>query len=130
MLTPMTPDQFRRIALSLAGVEERGHMGHPDFRVRGKIFATLGYPDNQFGTVMLSPEDQSILVRQYPKAFMPAAGAWGRSGSTSVKLRHAPARAVRIAIEAAWERRARITKPEREPSRKGAAAAKRHPRTV
>ena len=88
----MTPDQFRRIALSLDGVEEREHMGHPDFRVGGRIFATLGYPDDHFGTVMLSPEDQSILVRQYPKAFSPAAGAWGRSGSTSVQLRHAPAR--------------------------------------
>ena len=125
----MTPDRFRRIALSLAGVEEREHMGHPDFRVGGKIFATLGYPDNQCGTVMLSPEDQSVLVRQYPKAFTPAAGAWGRSGSTAVQLRHAPASAVRLAIEAAWERRALGTKPVRARSR-GPAAAKRRPRAV
>jgi hypothetical protein len=59
----MTPAEFRRIAISLAGVEEREHMGHPDFRVAGKIFATLGYPDGRFGTIMLSPEDQAILVR-------------------------------------------------------------------
>jgi hypothetical protein len=110
----MTPDGFRRIALSLAGVEEREHMGHPDFRVGGKIFATLGYPDAGCGTVMVSAEDQSILVRKYPKAFAPAAGAWGRSGSTSVHLRHAPARAIRTAIEAAWERRAPRTKPSRK----------------
>jgi len=106
-------------------------MGHPDFRVGGKIFATLGYPDGHFGTLMLSPEDQSVLVRQYPKAFAPAAGAWGRSGSTSVQLRHAPARAVRLAIEAAWERRAHVTKPVRarsgKGSRKAPAAAKRRP---
>jgi hypothetical protein len=122
----MTPDGFRRIALSLAGVEEREHMGHPDFRVGGKIFATLGYPDEGCGTVMVSPEEQSILVRKYPDAFAPAAGAWGRSGSTSVQLRHAPARVVRTAMEAAWERRANQTKP----SRKAPAATKRRPRAV
>jgi len=123
----MTPDGFRRIALSFSGVEERQHMGHPDFRVGGKIFATLGYPDEQFGTVMVSPEDQSLLVRRYPKAFTPAAGAWGRSGSTSVRLRQAPARALRIAIEAAWERRAPDPKPTR--SREGLAAEKRRRRS-
>jgi len=125
----MTPDGFRRIALSFAGVEERQHMGHPDFRVGGKIFATLGYPDEKFGTVMISPEDQSILVRQYPKAFTPAAGAWGRSGSTSVHLRHAPSRALRIAIEAAWERRAPGSKPAQTRSRKR-PTARRPPRAV
>jgi hypothetical protein len=125
----MTPDGFRRIALALAGVEEREHMGHPDFRVGGKIFATLGYPNDRFGTVMVSPEDQSLLVRKYPKAFAPAAGAWGRSGSTSVQLRHAPARALRIAIEAAWERRAPGSKPAQTRSRKG-PAAKGRPRAV
>jgi hypothetical protein len=130
MCAYMTSDRFRRIAVSLAGVEEREHMGHPDFRVGGKIFATLGYPDHDFGTVMLSPEDQSILVRRYPKAFKPAAGMWGRSGSTSIQLRHAPARAVRLAIEAAWERRARVTKPARTRSNEGSVAAKRRPPAV
>jgi len=125
---PMIPDGFRRIALSLAGVEEREHMGHPDFRVGGKIFATLGYPNERFATVMVSPQDQSILVRRYPKAFAPAAGAWGRSGSTSVQLRHAPARALRIAIEAAWEQRATAPNPARRRSRKARAATKRRPR--
>src|SRR5262245_7489652 len=103
----MTASEFRRIALSLENAEERAHMGHPDFRVAGKIFATLGYPDDRFGMLVLSPEDQAILVRQYPKAFTPAAGAWGRAGSTSVQLQLAPKRALRIALEAAWERRAR-----------------------
>jgi len=102
----MTPAEFRRIALSLSDVEEKAHMGHPDFRVAGKIFATLGYPDDRFGTIMVSPQDQELLVRDHPKAFIPAPGAWGRSGSTSVLLRLAPRRAVTIALEAAWDRRA------------------------
>ena len=81
-------------------------MGHPDFRVAGKIFATLGYPDARFGTIMVSPEDQTFLVRDHPKAFKPSPGKWGESGSTSVLLRLAPRRVVSIALEAAWERRA------------------------
>src|SRR5688572_30978586 len=83
----MTPAEFRRMALALPSAEERAHMGHPDFRVGGKIFATLGYPDNSFGTIMLSPQDQDLLIRDHPKAFVPVAGAWGRAGSTSVLLR-------------------------------------------
>lgn len=108
----MTSSQFRSFALSLGDAEEREHMGHPDFRVRGRIFATLGYPDPRHGTIMLSPEDQGILVRRYPKAFKRAAGAWGRSGSTSVVLRLAPKRVVETALTVAWERRrrARATK--------------------
>ena len=112
----MTAAEFRRIALSLAGAEAKAHGGHPDFRVNGKIFATLGYPDNRFGTLVLTPEDQSLLVQSHPKAFKPAAGAWGRSGCTSVLLRLAPRRAVQAALEAAWERRA-SAKRSRKPSR-------------
>lgn len=123
----MTPNEFRRIALSLAGVEEREHVGHPDFRVRGKIFATLGYPDDRFGTLMLSPEDQSILVRTHPKAFTPAPGAWGRSGSTAVQLGLAPARTLRMAIEAAWERRA-VAKVASKRSRSASPTGRRRPR--
>ncbi len=102
----MTPADFRRLALSLPSAEESSHMGHPDFRVGGKIFATLGYPDTRFGTIMVSPQDQDLLIRDHPKAFVPAAGAWGRAGSTSVLLRVAPRRAVAVALEAAWRRRA------------------------
>src|SRR5688572_14073488 len=118
----MTPAEFRRIVMSLAGVEEREHMGHPDFRVGGKIFATLGYPDDRFGTIMVSSRDQALLVRDHPKAFKPAPGAWGCSGSTSVLLRLAPRPTVTIAVEAAWSRRApkslsasRRPQPKRRP---------------
>ncbi len=81
-------------------------MGHPDFRVSGKIFATLGYPDAQHGTLMLSPLDQGLLLQRHAKAFKPAAGAWGKAGSTSVVLRHAPKGVVALALESAWTRRA------------------------
>jgi hypothetical protein len=102
----MTPAEFRRLALALPGAEEKSHMGHPDFRVGKKIFATLGYPDRKFGTLMISPLEQEVLVRQHPRAFTPAAGAWGRSGTTSVKLSVAPKRTVASALESAWSRRA------------------------
>ena len=102
----MTAADFRRMALSLPGAEESAHQGHPDFRVGGKIFATLGYPDARSATIMLSPQDQDFLIRDIPGAFAPAAGAWGRAGSTTVLLRAAPRKAVAVALEAAWRRRA------------------------
>ena len=102
----MTATEIRRLAPSLPSAEEHAHMGHPDVRVSGKIFATLGYPNARFGTVMVSPQDQDLLVRDHPKAFVPAPGAWGRAGSTSVRLRVAPRKAVSVALEAAWRRRA------------------------
>ena len=102
----MTAAEFRRIALSLPDVSEGSHMGHADFRVGGKIFATLGYPSDRFGAVMLTPQDQDFIVRHHPKTFAPAAGAWGAAGSTTVLLRGASKRAVAIALEAAWRKRA------------------------
>lgn len=81
-------------------------MGHPDFRVAGQIFATLGYPDDLHGTIMLSPLDQDLLLQRYAKAFEPAAGAWGKAGATSVILKAAPKRVVALALESAWKRRA------------------------
>ncbi|MGD1069608.1 MAG: MmcQ/YjbR family DNA-binding protein [Bryobacteraceae bacterium] len=98
----MTSDQFRRIALSLPEVEERGHAGHPDFRVNAKIFATLGYPDEGWGMVKLTPERQRIYVQAHPTVFVPAQGAWGLGGSTLVRLKTARADAVREAMKAAW----------------------------
>lgn len=82
----MTAAQFRRLALGLPEVVERSHQAHPDFRVRNKIFATLGYPDARFGMVKLTPEQQSEALRGAPDVFRPAAGAWGRAGSTIVLL--------------------------------------------
>jgi len=94
------------MALSLPEVTEASHMGHPDFRVANKIFATLSYPNDRFGVVMLSPQDQDLIVKDHPKTFAPVAGGWGKSGATTVVLRGASKRAVAIALEAAWRKRA------------------------
>jgi hypothetical protein len=105
----MTAKDFRRIALSLPETEERAHMNHPDFRVAGKIFATLGYPDKTHGMVKLCPEDQHYFSKEHPEMFMPVKGAWGRKGATSVNLKAAKKENLRKAIESAW----RHTAPRR-----------------
>src|SRR5579862_1962442 len=73
---PSTPGEFRRVALALPETEERQHMNHPDFRVAGKIFATLGYPNKERGMVKLTPLQQEEFVAAHPAAFQPVAGAW------------------------------------------------------
>jgi len=102
----MTANQFRKMALILPDVEERAHMEHPDFRVGGKVFATLGYPDKKWGMVKLTPEQQRNFVPAHPGVFVPAPGAWGRQGSTLVLLKAADAETVQEAMEAAWLARA------------------------
>jgi len=81
----MTHERFRRIALSFPDTIEGAHMGHPDFRVSGRIFATL-HDDLKNGMVKLTPEQQELFVRDYPAAFAPENGAWGRQGCTRVQL--------------------------------------------
>lgn len=98
----MTPNDFRRLALSLPEAAERAHMNHPDFRVRGKIFATLYYPDKSWGMVKLTPIEQEMFVRAEPAVFVPVKGSWGRKGCTSVCLRPAKKSTVRRALAAAW----------------------------
>ena len=98
----VTPAEFRRMALSLPETEEREHMEHPDFRVRGKIFATLGYPDKKWAMVKLTPMEQEMLIRSAPDVFVPATGAWGRRGSTRVRLAKAGKPTLRTALAAAW----------------------------
>jgi hypothetical protein len=100
-----TPDDFRRIALAFPGVEEGSHMGHADFRVGGKIFATLGAPDAGWGMASLMPEQQEDFMTLAPEAFKPAAGAWGRAGSTLVKLAAVDPEMLEAALAAAWEKR-------------------------
>ncbi len=105
----MTAKDFRRIALALPETAEHSHMNHPDFRVAGKIFATLGYPDKTRGMVKLSPEEQHYFSKDHPDAFVPLKGVWGRRGATSVLLKAAKKDALAKAIEAAW----RNTAPKR-----------------
>ncbi|MGB7209239.1 MAG: MmcQ/YjbR family DNA-binding protein [Pyrinomonadaceae bacterium] len=98
----MTPNEFRQLALSFPKTEERSHMDHPDFRVGGKIFATIA-PDGERGMVKLTPEQQALLTRTEPSAFEPASGAWGRNGSTMVTFANADETTVRQALSAAWK---------------------------
>ena len=110
----MTAKDFRRLALSLPETEERAHMNHPDFRVCGKIFATLGYPDKSHGMVKLSPEQQHYFSKDSSDAFVPIKGGWGRRGATSVNLKATSKETLRRALEAAW----RNTAPKRLVERK------------
>jgi len=98
----MTANQFRRIALSLPETAEGAHMDHPDFRVSNKIFATLAYPDEEWGMVKLTPEQQQSFMRDDPKVFDPCSGAWGQRGATNVRLAPAKQDAVRRALITAW----------------------------
>jgi hypothetical protein len=98
----MTAQGFRRLALAMPEAVEASHMRHPDFRVRGRIFATLGYPDAAWAMVKLTPEQQEALVSGEPEVFAPIRGAWGRGGATNVRLRPAKARSVRMALALAW----------------------------
>lgn len=102
----MQPNEFRAIALSLPEAFESAHMGHADFRVGGKIFATLGYPDDEHGMVILPLDEQAALVQKAPAVFAPAAGAWGKRGSTVVSLDKVRRAVMRRAIESAWRERA------------------------
>jgi hypothetical protein len=104
----MTSDEFRELALALPETVEAEHMGHPDFRVGGKIFATLG-PKEAWGMVKLTPEQQALFVRTEPNAFQPIPGGWGRKGATKVILENAAEPSVRQALTAAW----RNTAPKR-----------------
>src|SRR2546430_9212876 len=98
----MTVAQFRKMALAFGDVEEKAHMGHPDFRVGGKMFATLGYPAKEHGALMLTPEQQKGYINDAPQVFRQASGAWGRGGSTVVQLKEADAEAVGEAMTMAW----------------------------
>ena len=111
----MTPDDFRTIALARPEAIESAHGGHPDFRVGGKVFASLGSPDAKHAMVKLTPDAQERYLRLYPAVFLPAAGAWGRRGCTLVRLAPATAKIVAPAVAAAW----RNTAPK--------AVAARHP---
>jgi hypothetical protein len=97
----MTPDDYRALALALPGVIESAHMNHPDFRVRGKIFATL-WPAENKGVLKLTLDQQKLLTEREPAIFAPVPGGWGRRGATTVDLEHAKESTVRSALALAW----------------------------
>jgi hypothetical protein len=105
----MTPNEFRRIALMMNGATEGAHMGHPDFRANGKIFATL-YPDGASGMVKLTPDQQQDFIRADALAFVPASGAWGRQGCTTVRLESVAKEMLGGAITLAWQNTVKTVK--------------------
>lgn len=124
----MTGAEFRRLALSMPETEERAHMNHPDFRVGGKIFASLGYPDMTWAMVRLFPDQQQKYVEADPLAFVPVKGAWGRQGCTNVLLQKAQKAQVQEALAAAWHNTApkAMLQPEPKPRARQAKPAARH----
>ncbi len=99
----MTANDFRRMALALPETAAYAHMGHPDFRVCGKIFATLGYPAKGWGMVKLTPEQQHYFAKDHPETFVPANGAWGLKGATTVHLKNVDKQLLKKALSAAWQ---------------------------
>jgi hypothetical protein len=97
----MTVDDFRRIALNLPEATESAHMGHPDFRIRNKVFATI-WPDEGWGMIKLTPDQQSVLSRAEPTIFAPVRGGWGQKGATTVRLASADPKTVLDALQIAW----------------------------
>ena len=120
----MDTDDFRRIALSLEGVEEGSHMGNPDFRVGGRIFATLASADHGYGNLMLTPEQQASFVEELPAVFVPIAGGWGRMGMTHIRLANATEDVLTGALHTAWKLRLGKSVKKNTQRRKRARAPK------
>ena len=122
----MTAEDFRELVLGFEGTAESSHMGHPDFRANGRIFATL-HTNDTFGMVKLLPEEQRALLRSHPKMFVPSAGAWGRSGCTNVRLDTADEATVRGAVLLAWQHVMDAPPPKARRPAAGKTAARRAP---
>jgi hypothetical protein len=101
----VTPTDFRRLALSMEGAEEGSHMGAADFRVGGRIFATLASERQGYGNLFLTPEQQAAFVEEMPKVFLPIPGGWGRMGMTHIRLADASEDILAGALRTAWRLR-------------------------
>lgn len=98
----MTAAEFRRLALAMPGASEGAHMGHADFRIGARIFATLGYPDSRWAMVKLRPEQQATAMSTAPDVFSAAKGGWGKRGATLLHLEAADEKIAANAIRMAW----------------------------
>lgn len=116
----MNAFDFRRIALSLEGAEESSHMGAPDFRVQGRIFATLASEAQGYGNLMLTPEQQADFVRELPEVFLPIHGGWGRMGMTHIRLAKATEDVLTGALKTAWK--LRVEKSKKTKAKKNASS--------
>lgn len=115
----MNAADFRRIAVSLEGAEEGAHMGAADFRVGGRIFATLASVKEGYGNLMITPELQAAFMADRPDLFLPVHGGWGRMGATHIRLAVADEDSLRGALHTAWKLR---LEKNAKSSRKGTAA--------
>ncbi len=110
---------FRRLALSLEGAEEGSHMGSADFRVGGRIFATLAAQAQGYGNLMITPEMQAEFVESEPEVFLAIPCGWGRNGATHIVLAKANEDLLAGALRAAWKLRKEKNEkagPKRSPS--------------
>ena len=114
----MNADDFRRLALSLEGAEESSHMGAPDFRVGGRIFATLASQSQGYGNLMLTLDQQATFVEEAPEIFLPIPGGWGRMGHTHIRLAAANEDILTGALHTAWKLRVEKNAKKRPPSRR------------
>ena len=128
----MNASDFRRIALSLEGAEEGSHMGAVDFRVGGRIFATLASVKHGYGNLMLTPEQQAAFVRELPEVFLPVHGGWGRNGATHVRLTVVNEDVLEGALRTAWRlRQDKNTKAGKKGSKKkGLVASSKKRKTI
>ncbi len=115
----MNVADFRRIALSFDGAVESSHMGAPDFRVGGRIFATLASQKQGYGNLKLTPEQQAEFVRELPEVFLPIHGGWGRMGMTHIRLAKANEDVLTGALRAAWKLRVEKNAGKRRVPQKG-----------
>ena len=120
----MKASDFRRIALSLEGAEESSHMGAPDFRVGGRIFATLASQKQGYGNLMLTPEQQADFVGDAPEVFLPIPGGWGRMGATHIRLAQASEDVLTGALQTAWKLRVEKNKKSKSKGAKKKAPKK------
>jgi len=104
----MQANDFRRLALSLEGAEEGSHFGAADFRVGGRIFATLAAEKHGYGNLMLTPEQQAMFVAEAPEIFLPIPGGWGRNGATHVRLAAVSEDVLLGALRTAWKLRVEL----------------------
>ena len=118
----MTPSDFRRIALSFEDAQESSHMGAADFRVGGRIFATLASIEQGYGNLMITPELQAAFLADRPDIFLPIHGGWGRMGMTHIRLQPADEDTLTGALHTAWKLR---VEKNRKPGRKSGAPAKK-----
>jgi hypothetical protein len=117
----MNAADFRRIALSFEGAEEGSHMGARDFRVGGKIFATLASESQGYGNLLLTVEQQSAFVTDQPEVFLPIPGGWGRMGATHIRLEAACEDLLTGALRTAWKLR---VEKNQKPGKKKSSSTK------